>query len=195
MGGRSEARFLDVGEPDTVAFTGDALADLLASSVESTVVLESMPKHERERTARTFFPPPSSSSPISRDPGSISLAPLTFTPPSGVTSAAPPPKLQPRTAARAAISLAIGVGIGLLAAVGAGAAQHGASAAGAQIRFARAASDERLAIDGPMRDKAMKQRKRVTMMLPMRPAAPATPAAPAPPALDALGDAQLGRPF
>jgi hypothetical protein len=180
---------MQLEEPDTVAVSGDALADLLASSVESTVVIDSTVVPAREKTERTFLPPQPSSR---RDLGSISFAPVAYTPRS-VIVAPPQAKMDPAT--RAVVSLAIGVGMGLLAALGVGATQQ-AAAASATVRVVRSASDEKLAIGVTLHDKAASKRHRVMTMRAV--AQTQTPASAAPATttnLDALGDAQLGRPF
>ncbi len=201
MGGRPGAWPEEVCEPDTIAFSEGALAYLLASSVESTVILDSAPKLAREKTARTFFPPPvdplaSVVTPPPREPASISFAPLTFTPPSGVARVESRTLHTTRAAARASLALAAGVGIGMLAAMAiVGSHRDPAKTASPASHAVRSAVNERLAIDAALREKAVKKRRFVMLVrVGAPPASASAPAAP-PSNLDALGDAQLGRPF
>src|SRR5438309_998014 len=71
--------------PDTVAFTGHELDDLLVASIEQTIALDTTPKR-RVRTLRTQPPPPQPQISTAKYAQS-SIAPITYTPPSGIARA------------------------------------------------------------------------------------------------------------
>lgn len=204
--------------PDTVAFTGSELSDLIAASVEQTIAIDTTPKRWI-RTLRTSTPPPSAPSSLGRPRqplsatfsttgeghASGSIPPMIYTPATGI------PRLQaPRqitSIARTAALGSFGVLLGLLMAVGGFQLSHRAHAASGPStlpdRSKHEVDDAKVALASPVHEKAARRPMRRFFFTP--PAATtakapdatpaATPATPSSSIDTTLGDAVLNRPF
>ena len=180
--------------PETVAFSGDELADLLAASIEETIALDTTPKKKRVTTLRTSEPPPPPHLSRPRPMHAPTFAttefpPMTYTPPSGIPrmSTQPPPR---GSFGRSATFGVLGVLLGLAIAAGAWHAKAGSAPLPAPVKHAIV--DAKLPLSSPMRDKAKKPTvRRFAIVMPSKTSDPP----PAAPDLDKLGDEQMNRPF
>ncbi len=186
--------------PDTIAFTGGELADLIAASIEETIALDTTPKR-RVRTLRTSEPPrpplarPRQAVPTFATTGdSYSIPPLTFTPPHGIPRMSEQRPTYPRMLALGTIGMILGL---VIAFSGWQLSHRTAAAATTAPHAKREIVDAKVSLSSPTREKAKKQPLRRLFFVTPAATTTSTSTAPAPPdpGLDKLGDAQLNAPF